>query len=181
MTDALQIVEATAGDAETIQCLAREVFISAFGASLEPDDLSALLDRDFSESAVGAWLEEDTILLVRSTDEASTEGASTKTNGFAQIGPGKEGELWLKRLYVSPGAQGSGLGTKLLKEALEHSLVRAAPSIKLDVWEFNPGAIRLYERFGFAVIDEYRFPLPSGGFGDRDFIMERKNPVSEQA
>jgi len=45
----------------------------------------------------------------------------------------------------------AGLGTRLMETAISWAEASALRSIELDVLEINSGAIRLYERFGFAV------------------------------
>lgn len=54
-------------------------------------------------------------------------------------------------LYVRPEARARGIGTELMRAAVEH----AAPDgvLELEVLESNPGARRLYERLGFRTID----------------------------
>lgn len=65
----------------------------------------------------------------------------------------KEGECYVEWLAVMPDARGKGVGTKLLKWAEEMARSRKSSHMTLAVIRGNP-AIRLYERDGFATIQE---------------------------
>lgn len=54
---------------------------------------------------------------------------------------------FLSNIFVDQGLQGRGAGTQLIRHFLsEHPNIT---SLSLDVFESNPGALRLYERLGF--------------------------------
>jgi ribosomal protein S18 acetylase RimI-like enzyme len=76
----------------------------------------------------------------------------------------------LKRLYVSQGRQGDGLGGHLMELALDWM---EAPGRKLwiGVWSQNWGAQRFYGRYGFSKVGEYEFPV--GDTRDLEFIFRR--------
>jgi GNAT superfamily N-acetyltransferase len=54
-------------------------------------------------------------------------------------------------LYVRPEARGAGIGSELLRSAIER--VGSGVTLELDVLESNVGARRLYERFNFATVE----------------------------
>ena len=54
---------------------------------------------------------------------------------------------WLEHLYVAPGYQGAGIGTALMRKALE-----ANDELRLWVFQCNTAAIGFYERHGFALV-----------------------------
>jgi GNAT superfamily N-acetyltransferase len=57
---------------------------------------------------------------------------------------------WVDHLYLSPDFQGKGIGTVLLSRAK-----KLHPNeLKLWVFEYNTGAIRLYEREGFVLVEK---------------------------
>ncbi len=77
----------------------------------------------------------------------------------------------LKRIYLTPAAQGAGLGSRLMTQALDW-LERDGPRrIWIGVWSGNRAARRLYERLGFAKVGEYYFKV--GEAMDREFILRR--------
>lgn len=69
------------------------------------------------------------------------------------------GRLWLhdddeRRLIVDislmASARGQGLGTSLIRKTLAQARRLGRPCVRLHVLGSNPGAIRLYQRLGFA-------------------------------
>jgi GNAT superfamily N-acetyltransferase len=58
----------------------------------------------------------------------------------------------LSQIYLLPEAQGKGIGTALLQALLDRAFARSLP-VRLRVLRVNP-ARRLYERLGFAAVDE---------------------------
>ncbi len=56
---------------------------------------------------------------------------------------------WIDQLYVAPGQQGRGIGSRLI------ALAQAASPV-LQLWTFqrNAGARRFYERHGFVAVEE---------------------------
>ena len=60
---------------------------------------------------------------------------------------------YLQALCIAPAHRGRGLGTALLRAA-EQQVFKRSPNFFLCVSSFNTGAIRLYEREGFARVGE---------------------------
>jgi ribosomal protein S18 acetylase RimI-like enzyme len=63
-------------------------------------------------------------------------------------------EVFLKQLYVAPTHQRQGIGSRVVRKLLDEWRGTAA-SMALFVLKNNPAA-RLYERLGFAVVQETR-------------------------
>jgi len=57
--------------------------------------------------------------------------------------------LLMDGIAVRDDARGKGIGTRLLRAIEGHARSLGKHSIRLDVIDTNPGARRLYERFGF--------------------------------
>ena len=77
--------------------------------------------------------------------------------------------IWLKKLYVLPGAQGLGLGTHLTRAAIGH--FAPAKEMALFVKNDNAKAIGFYRRAGFAIAREV--PVVMGHMNFTDFVMVR--------
>jgi len=67
----------------------------------------------------------------------------------------KQGVCEIKRLYVRPEAQGSGLGRSLLAHAIKEARQRGYKKARLDSLRRMTQAGRLYELFGFQQIPPY--------------------------
>ncbi len=56
---------------------------------------------------------------------------------------------YVKDIYVSPGAQGSGAGRMLMDTALDHFRARNLKVVQLHVLTQNEEALKFYDRLGF--------------------------------
>ena len=162
---------ATPADAQRLTELGRETFAATFAHLYPPQDLEAFQAEAHTPQRYVAWAEDPAFGLW-----IAEQGG--KAIGYALAGPCHLphpevtpgcGELW--RVYVLPEAQGSGLGGRLLKTALDW-LTRPGRDLWLGVWSGNHGAQRLYARYGFEKAGEYEFPV--GGTRDHEFILRRK-------
>lgn len=105
------------------------------------------------------------------------EGAGGGVLGSAFAHLDDAGEACLRRLYVTPGAEGRGIGKRLLDETLARLAER---DVWLEVEPRNEGAIRFYRREGF-VLDR---PAGScGGRADLDAVVMRRpeRPIARAA
>lgn len=74
--------------------------------------------------------------------------------GLRRWGPGI-GEI--KRMYVDPGARGSGIGRAILEGLESAARDRGYLSIRLETGTPQPEAVALYESAGYARIEPYRW------------------------
>lgn len=82
--------------------------------------------------------------------------------GYAGLGAYGD-EAYVQTLAVAPAHQRSGVGTQLLVDLLTEARARGARSAGLEVRADNPGAQRLYARFGFDAVGIRRgYYQPSG-------------------
>lgn len=65
------------------------------------------------------------------------------------------GRSEVKRLWTVPELRGRGVASRLLTVALDHASARDINTVALSVWKWRTGAIGLYERLGFAVVDSW--------------------------
>jgi mycothiol synthase len=70
---------------------------------------------------------------------------------WTKVHPAGLGEVYV--LGISPTGQGGGLGRALLDRGLAHLAERGCRTVQLYVDADNAGAVRLYERAGFALHD----------------------------
>jgi len=64
--------------------------------------------------------------------------------------------IWLEDLYVRPDWRGRGLGERLLREVVGRAAQRGAGRCEWSVLDWNERAIRLYERMGGRLLDDWR-------------------------
>ena len=68
---------------------------------------------------------------------------------------------YLQSVCVAPERRGEGIGSALVRFA-EARIFRESPNVFLCVSSFNPGARRLYERLGYALVGELTDYLVAG-------------------
>lgn len=73
---------------------------------------------------------------------------------------------------VHPAYLKSGIGADLMSFAIHHCINEDAKSIRLDVYENNSPAIKLYEKFGFEYIDTVDLGLRKYGL-DHFYLYEK--------
>ena len=169
------VAEASLADAKELSTLAIRTYVDTFGSEFEPEELAHYLDETVSVSCWKEYLARDRVLVARKGSQAI---------GYVHMGPDlREGEVVIHRLYVDSALQGLGIGTDLLRCALSDEMVRTAHTVRIEVWEHNHGARRLYERFGFRHVGEMQpFLLQSGEIDGYDIVMiRRQEPIALQA
>jgi ribosomal protein S18 acetylase RimI-like enzyme len=77
--------------------------------------------------------------------------ADEKEVGMLRVTEDAEG-LYLGQISIAPSHQGQGIGTMLIERVLSDARTRGLP-VRLRVLRGSP-AIGLYQRLGFAVVDE---------------------------
>jgi putative acetyltransferase len=109
--------------------------LDAYLSRLYPPGSNHLLD-------VGALLAPGVIFAV-ARDAA---GAVCGCGAVLPLGQGGE----LKRMYVSPGLRGQGMGRALLAFLEQQSRQRRLQVLRLETGIHQPEALRLYETFGYT-------------------------------
>ena len=158
-------------DAETLAALGERTFRETFEHLYTTDDLAVFLAEayglertraDLADPAKASWLVE----------------AGGEAIGYALAGPCALphdavtptcGEL--KRIYFRKDRQGGGLGKALFAQVMDWLQVDGPRDVWIGVWSENHGAVRFYERHGFAKVGEYGFKV--GRTTDREFILRR--------
>ena len=158
------------GDEAALSKIGGDSFTETFGHLYRAEDLNAFLlkshappvyEKLLRDKRSKVWLVED------------NEGAA----GYASAGPcdlpvddmpANAGEL--QRLYVLKKLQGGGVGTQLLETVLAWLDDHFAHQF-LSVYAHNDGAQRLYQRYGFEKVQEYKYMI--GTHADPEWIMRR--------
>lgn len=146
MSDAVALRVATPDDAEQIAGISVRAWVHAYGEFLDPQ---VLAERTV-ESQAERWR---TALAATETETTVAEVAG-RIAGYASVGASRDGDadaavgqLWA--LYVDPPAQGAGLGTRLLADAVTQ--LRAAGFTAATLWVFEENGLgrAFYERHGW--------------------------------
>jgi ribosomal protein S18 acetylase RimI-like enzyme len=91
------------------------------------------------------WCEYAVVLVARSSEELTDDTADVI--GATVMFPTTAGEWFLHKIMVHPERRGGGVGSALMRAALE----RADAPVLLTVDPANKAATQLYQSFGFTV------------------------------
>ncbi|MEV0893364.1 GNAT family N-acetyltransferase [Promicromonospora sp. NPDC050262] len=89
---------------------------------------------------------DDVVLLAHSGDAAV---------GCLVVTTSADGRAELKRVWTDPGLRGRGVASRLVGAALDHAADAGLGTVALSVWRWRVGAIGLYERLGFTVVEPW--------------------------
>ncbi|MGV2900545.1 GNAT family N-acetyltransferase [Microbacterium sp. AGC62] len=67
----------------------------------------------------------------------------------------RDGIAEIKRLWAVPAARGRGVGSALLDSAVHAAAESGATEVRLSVWDWRQGALRLYESRGFERVPSW--------------------------
>lgn len=148
-----------------------ETFIEGFEIPYPKDDLEGFYEESFGEEALAKRIHDPAcVFWVAEREGVLLALCHAGPNGLPHS-DAKDGELELRRLYVARSAQGLGLGTRLLKMALDWMQSNTSGALWIGVWSGNLKAQKLYEAYGFEKVGEYQYPV--GKWMDDEFILRR--------
>jgi len=174
MDQKMSIRRATLDDCHTIARLGAETFTETFGHLYDPKDLELFIATSHSAEANRSRLEEGGAGWLALDDQGHDLGFSMVGPCALPVDPMPDRAGELTRLYVRQSAQGTGLGNRLLSQALDW-MDEKYDQHYLSVFSENPGAQRLYHRYGFEKIKEYDYMV--GHHADLEYVYQRKNKI----
>ena len=179
MSDAV-IRRATVDDAPRLSDVAERAFVQAFGHLYPPADLARFLADSYSVEQHTKYLADPNcaMWLVERDGQALGYALAGRpcTLPHDEVQP-EDGEL--KRIYLLPAAQGSGIGGQLIQQAFDWLEQDGPRTLWIGVWSQNFGAQRFYKRLGFEQVGNYEFLV--GSVRDPEFILRRDASASPKA
>ena len=165
-----EIRRAQPGDEAILAKLGARTFTETFGHIYRPEDLAAFLETSHSEEVYRRGLRDPSMALWVAENAAEAVGYAVAGPCTLPVDnrPERAGELG--RLYVARSHQGHGLGVAMLEQVLVW-LEEHYEHLYLSVFSENIGAQRLYTRYGFSKIKEYKYMV--GSHADHEFLFAR--------
>ena len=140
----MQIRLATLDDIPSIKKIAEETWPAAYAGVINGNQISFMLQDMYSTEALSRKFEDGhTFLLAESAEEPV---------GFASYYLSEE-VIRISKLYVSPQAQGAGIGKQLLNAIADKRREIGAIALELNVNRNNP-SVQFYLKMGFEIIKE---------------------------
>jgi ribosomal protein S18 acetylase RimI-like enzyme len=167
MTGNWRLRRATAADAPAVSMVAAASFLETFAGILPGADIIAHCTRNSSVEKFAGW----------AGDPASVVSLATHPDGDAPVGysvittpdlplPPQPGDVELRRIYALSITRGTGLGHRLMAQAINDARALGGKRLLLGVLGTNHVARAFYEREGFTLAGTRRFNVGSGWYDD---------------
>jgi len=156
------------GDEHALALVGQATFLDSFAGVLRGADVVAHCIRQHTPEIYREWL----------ADSRARSWIAEIEPGYAPVGylvvaPAnlplpdlRDDDLEIKRIYLLHRVQGTGLGTRLMKEGIEYARREDRSRLLLGVYGGNARAIAFYERCGFRSIGERRFLVGDNHYDD---------------
>jgi ribosomal protein S18 acetylase RimI-like enzyme len=169
MSASARIRPGVSSDALAIAALATQVFLDTYATHGVRPDLAREAFHGYSEQAFAKRLSESHRKFIVAEQGQGLVGFAEVlcSNLSAPVPSISGGEL--VRLYVQPRAQGTGMGSILIRQAEQLALAASLPSLWLSVWEDNAAALAFYRRRGYAEVGVATYSLAGNAYGNLVF------------
>jgi ribosomal protein S18 acetylase RimI-like enzyme len=158
---------ATAADAPAVAMVAAASFLETFAGILPGDDIIAHCARNSSAEKFAGWAGDvaSVVTLATHPDGAAPVGYSLLTTPDLPL-PMADDDIELRRIYALSITRGTGLGHRLMGQAIEDARLLGKRRVLLGVLGSNTRARDFYEREGFVLAGERRFNVGAGWYDD---------------
>ncbi len=170
----IAIRSATIDDAKPLTDLAYTTFWDAFAHHPKnaPDDLNHYMRQAFNlEQITEELADKNSIFLIAEIDGCAAGYAKLIIDSI-EDGIIANNPIELSRLYSHQEYLGKGVGQNLMDECFDLGKNHGHDVMWLGVWEYNPRALRFYEKNGFRVVGRHTFQL--GSDPQTDLLMQRE-------
>lgn len=158
------IAAKTGADISAIVSLADEIWREHYTALIGDRQVSYMLDKYQSESAVKEQLAGGYAYYIIEND-------GDACGYFAVVAC--ERDLYISKLYVEKRLRGSGIGHRAVGFIEALAKKSGFITLSLNVNKANTSSIGAYKKFGFGIIREEKIDIGGGYFMD-DFVMEKR-------
>jgi diamine N-acetyltransferase len=157
-------------DAVTIAALAVQVFLDTYASDGVRPDLAREAFAEYSVEAFACRLQEPGRRFFLAEQASGLVGFAEVQVCALSAPAGAVVGAELVRLYIQPGVQRKGVGTRLLQEAERATVVAALGSLWLTAWEGNPRARSFYASRGYHDVGATTYTFQGNSYGNRVFV-----------
>ncbi|NLT11985.1 MAG: GNAT family N-acetyltransferase [Clostridiaceae bacterium] len=157
----IQYRQVDLSDLKAIKYISEKTFEETFSHLNSPEDMALYFQENTQDDILIREMNNPDSTFYIAEDQGEVIGYIKINRGPAQTEPGHDDALEVQRLYVLKAYKGSGIGRRLMQEAIDRAIESALRYVWLGVWEHNVKAIRFYEKLGFRPFGEHLFMLGS--------------------
>ena len=158
----------TPEEIDALCCLAKEAWEQAYSELLGYEQINYMVEKFLSPPAVVQQMKEQNYVYYIIYGDNEPGGLI----GFAPNYEGRD-ELFLSKLYLLPHMKGSGAARVAFGMAESEARRLGLSEIRLTVNKGNTHAKKVYEHWGFEVVESTVTDI-GGGFVMDDYIMLKK-------
>ena len=141
--DGIILKKCTEEDADILRSLLAETFSDTFASMNTPEDMELYLNQAFARDRILEELRNQDSAFYLLYQDDRPAGCIKLNEAAAQTENGDPHSLEIERIYVAKEFQGTGLGSRLMDEAVRLAAEQKKEYIWLGVWEKNERAVFL--------------------------------------
>ena len=158
-------------DFDVLRELSIRTYYETFAHLNTPEDMQAYLDEAFETNKFRNELEDCNCEFYFLFYNELLAGYLKLNEAPSQSDINDTDSLEIERIYITDEFQGAGLGSFMMKQAIEKAIAKNKKYVWLGVWEKNQKALNFYRRNGFYETSTHIFMM--GEDAQTDFIMRK--------
>ncbi len=173
MIEGLTIRTCNTGDETVLSLLGQATFLESFAGMADGQDILSHCAHQHSPTVYRSWLDdgETKIWTAEIPPGNAPVGYLVLTSPDLPIADPQVNDLEIKRIYLLHPFQGSGIGRRLMAEAMAFARTRGCRRLLLGVHSRNTGAIAFYEKLGFEKVGTRKFQVGNHVYDDFVFAL----------
>ncbi|OYU67566.1 MAG: GNAT family N-acetyltransferase [Cytophagaceae bacterium BCCC1] len=162
----MEIRKANINDIQSIQNIAFETWPSAYGDILKVEQIDYMLNLMYNKEVLQKQMEESQTFVIITEENEDLAFVSFETDYD------KQAQTKIHKIYITPAAQGKGLGKILIEETESQAIKKRNNKLLLNVNRQNK-ARYFYEKLGFKIA--YSEDIEIGnGYLMNDYVMVKE-------
>jgi ribosomal protein S18 acetylase RimI-like enzyme len=162
------IRRAVSGDAVALSLVGSATLLDTFAGVIDGGDIIAHCANQHSTAVYDAWLSsgDAAVWLAETVQGTAPVGFAVLDRPNLPLDDLRPDDLELKRIYVLSRFHGTGVGPRLMNEAMDEARRRGARRALLGVYSGNARALAFYAKTGFVRIGARQFHVGAHTYSD---------------
>lgn len=158
----------TPDDADTLSLIGQATFLGSYAGIVDGQDILAHCQKMHSSEAYAHWLVQPSAraYLVEVPPGSAPIGYLLLDDANVPVPDPQPTDYEIKRIYVLHRFQGTGLGSRLMEQAIDTARGLSRTRLLLGVYGKNTAALAFYARNGFQQISTRRFHVGHNIYDD---------------
>ena len=170
----ITIRRCASGDETSLSLLGQATFLESFAGMLDGNDILAHCANQHSASVYHGWLGQNAygVWIAEIQPGNAPIGYLVLAPPNLPIADPQADDLEIKRIYLLSPFQGTGIGKRLMQEALAYAKRCNSRRLLLGVHSRNTNAIAFYKKLGYKISGERKFKVGAHEYNDLVMALE---------